>query len=173
MTDNRKPIISAIVAMGENRVIGKDNQLPWRLPADLKHFKQLTIGNAILMGRKTYESIGRPLPNRINLIISRNPHYVAEGCTVVSSFEEALQKATIEKCRELFIIGGSEIYQLLLPYTERLYLTIVHHLFAGDAYFPELNKTEWKEIERADLAADTENAYSYSFLMLARVHGAG
>src|SRR6188472_2703937 len=118
-----KPILSAIVAMAENRVIGKNNQLPWHLPADLKHFKTITTGHPILMGRKTHESIGKPLPNRQNIILTRDSNYVAAGCTVVTSVKAALQKA---ESPEVFIIGGAEIYRQLLPQVQRLYLTIVH-----------------------------------------------
>ncbi|MBV9576155.1 MAG: dihydrofolate reductase [Gammaproteobacteria bacterium] len=162
-------MISVIVAIGENRVIGKNNQLPWHLPADLKRFKELTTGHAILMGRKTYESIGRALPNRSNIIISRNPQLMANGCIVVSSLQEAIQKAISEKNGEIFIIGGSEIYRQSLPYADRLYLTIVHHHFEGDAFFPELDESKWQEIERTDLPADALHAYAYSFLTLEHI----
>jgi dihydrofolate reductase len=169
MIKPEQPIISAIVAMGENRVIGKNNQLPWRLPADLKRFKSLTTGHPILMGRKTYESIGKPLPNRTNIIISRNAGFEAPGCIVVSTFDDALLAAGRGESKEIFIIGGAEIYKQLLPRTERLYLTIVHHSFEGDAYFTEFDKSDWREVKREDCEADAENPYAYSFLVLERV----
>src|SRR5437868_6783924 len=126
MTDNaNQPIISAIVAMAENRVIGKNNQLPWRMPADLQHFKAITTGHPILMGRKTYESIGRPLPNRTNIIMTRDATYTAAGCEVVTSIDEALQRANDLHSHEIFIIGGAEIYHQLMPRIQRLYLTII------------------------------------------------
>lgn len=163
------PLISAIAAMAENRVIGIDNQLPWHLPADLRHFKQLTTGHAILMGRKTYESIGKPLPNRLNLILTRDPNYKAAGCLTVTSLENALHQATADKRTDLFIIGGAQIYRQLLPNAYRLYLTIVHQQMKGDALFPEINKEEWREIEHTRHPADAENEYAYSFMRLERV----
>ncbi len=166
-------LISAIAAMSDNRVIGRENQLPWRLPADLQHFKALTTGHPVLMGRKTYESIGKPLPNRTNIILSRQPHFQVPGCIVVTSFDEALKKISSEhpeKKEELFIIGGADIYRQLLPYTHRLYLTIVHHHFEGDAYFPEIDSSQWKEIEHIHHAANQENAFAYSFIVLTRIN---
>lgn len=168
MIKDHRPILSAIVAMAENRVIGKNNQLPWHLPADLRHFKQITTGNAIIMGRKTYESIGKPLPNRTNIVISRNLSYRVPGCQVVGSIEEAVEIAEAEKRAEIFIIGGSEVYEQLMPYVEKIYMTIVHQNFEGDAYFPELNSSEWTETEREDHAADAENKVGYSFVTLKR-----
>lgn len=159
--------LSAVVAMSENRVIGKNNQLPWRLPADLKHFKTITSGSPIVMGRKTYESIGRPLPNRTNIILTRNQHFHAPGCLVVSSLNEALSLVP-SSAKEIFIIGGAEIYQQLLAHIQRIYLTIVHHEFEGDAYFPELNMKEWHEIERIHHQQDQNNHYAYSFVILER-----
>src|SRR5262245_46555747 len=138
MPSAKKQRISAIVAMSENRVIGANNQLPWHLPADLAHFKAITTGHAIVMGRKTFESIGRPLPNRLNIILTRDPHYSANGCRVASSFPEALAIAGAD-VPEIFIIGGAEIYQQLLPHIDRLYITLIQHAFNGDTYFPELN----------------------------------
>ncbi len=156
--------IAAIVAMSENRVIGRHNQIPWRLPADLRHFKQVTMGKPILMGRKTYESLGRALPGRSNIVITRETHFHAPGCLIVNSIETALEAANYSE--EVFVIGGAQLYQQMLPRTQRLYLTIVHHVFEGDTYFPELNKHEWREIERTDYKADAENIYSYSFITL-------
>jgi dihydrofolate reductase len=158
--------ISAIVAMAENRVIGKDNQLPWRLPADLKHFKALTTGHPILMGRKTYQSIGRPLPNRTNLILTRDPLFQVNGCITVASVEAALQ--SLRSSDESFVIGGAEVYRLLMPYVTRIYLTIVHQTIAGDTTFPDLDDAAWKEVAREDHHADAENAYAYSFVTLVK-----
>lgn len=159
------PRLSAIVAMAENRVIGINNQLPWKLPADLKHFKNITTGHPILMGRKTYESIGRPLPNRMNIIMTRDRHYQANGCHVVTGIDEALQLAAHENKNEIFVIGGAEVYKQLLPQIDRLYLTIVHHPFEGDAYFPALNQVDWQEISHEKHTADADNPYGYSFLV--------
>lgn len=158
--------ISAIFAMSENRVIGKNNQLPWHLPADLKHFKQITMGNPILMGRKTYESIGKPLPGRCNIVITRDTNYQAPGCVVVNSVESAL--AAVKDNDEIFIIGGALLYQETLPLTQRLYMTLIHHSFDGDTFFPALNENEWQEVERTDHPADENNKYSYSFVTLDR-----
>lgn len=159
--------ISAICAMSENRVIGHNNQLPWHLPADLKHFKNLTMGNPILMGRKTYESIGRPLPGRLNVIITSNRNYQAAGCTVVDSIEKALE--ITQESDELFIIGGASLYRGMLPLTQRLYLTLIHQDIEGDTYFPEFNLKEWVETERADYPINAEHRYPYSFIVLDRV----
>jgi len=164
-----RPLISAIVAIAENRVIGKDNKLPWHLPADLRHFKAITTGNPILMGRKTYQSIGRPLPNRTNIIITRDQGFQAPGCMVVTSLEEAIAQASLQGGKDIFIIGGAEVYKQLMPDIDRIYLTVVHHVFDGDTYFPELNETEWQEVECDDFAPDSENVYSYSFLRLERI----
>lgn len=169
MTKPQHPCISAIVAMSENRVIGDDNHLPWHLPADLKHFKALTTGHPILMGRKTYESIGRPLPNRTNIIMTRNPSYQVAGCTVVTSIDKAIEHASAIGSNEIFIIGGAEIYQQLLPHIERIYLTVVHETFEGDAFFPELNPREWKESVSIAHLADADNEYDYTFSTLERI----
>ena len=157
-------LISAIVALSENRAIGKNNQLPWHLPADLKHFKQITMGKAILMGRKTYQSIGRALPGRTNIILTSDKNFQAENCVIIHSIEQALQITQDELC----VIGGAEIYQQMLPYIQRIYMTVVHHVVDGDTYFPELNPAEWKEIEKTDHEADEKNNYAYRFLLLER-----
>jgi dihydrofolate reductase len=156
--------ISAVVAMSDNRVIGKDNQLLWHLPADLKHFKQITMGKPILMGRKTFQSIGRPLPGRVNIVITQDKNFKADGCVVVHSIQAALK--AVENQAEICVIGGAELYRQMLPIIQRIYLTIVHHDFSGDAFFPELDMNEWKEVERTELASDEKNNYSCSFLVL-------
>ena len=158
--------ISAICAMSENHVIGKNNQLPWHLPADLAHFKKITWGKPILMGRKTYESIGRPLPGRCNVIITSNNDYQAAGCIIVHSIEQALE-ATKEN-DEIFIIGGALLYQKTLPLIQRLYVTLIHQHIEGDTFFPELKQEEWQEVERMDHDADS-NSFSYSFIVLDRI----
>jgi dihydrofolate reductase len=163
------PRVSAIAAMSENNVIGKDNKLPWHMPADLKHFKTLTTGHAILMGRKTYESIGRPLPNRLNIVLTGNPHFEAQGCVVVRSLDAGLEIAAEQENEEVFIIGGAEVYRQLLPKIERLYLTVIHHVFDGDAHFPTLNTQEWREISNDKHQPDEQNAFAYSFVTLERI----
>lgn len=162
------PIIAAIAAMAENRVIGINKQLPWHLPADLHHFKQLTTGHAILMGRKTHESIGRPLPNRLNLIMSRDSSYTADGCVTVSSLDEALAEAVKHHHTQLFVIGGAEIYQLFMPHIHQLHLTIVHQTVEGDAVFPVLDQQEWDEIDRVRHEADEKNTFAYSFITMTK-----
>lgn len=158
--------ISAIFAMSENRVIGKDNQLPWHLPADLRHFKTLTMGKPILLGRKTYESIGHPLPGRCNLVMTRDTQFQAPGCVIVHSLETALLAASYSD--EIMVIGGAVLYQHLLPRTQRLYMTIIHQEFEGDTYFPPLDMSEWEEVSCLNYNADEENRYSYSFIILDR-----
>ena len=142
--------LSIIVAVAANHCIGIDNKLPWHLPEDLKYFRRLTTGNIVIMGRKTYESIGKPLPNRSNIVISQNPHFQAEGVKVVRSIADALYLAKsigdIDGTPEAFIIGGAQIYQQTLPLAQRLYLTQVEKTVVGDAFFPAINPAEWREI---------------------------
>lgn len=158
-------IISAVVAIGENNAIGKNNQLLWRLPNDLKHFKQITSGHTVIMGRKTYDSVGKPLPNRRNIIITRQQIEIP-GCKVVGSVAEALALCAGEA--EVFIVGGAEIYKLAMPQTNRIYLTIVHQAFDADAFFPQINYEEWTETEREDHGTDEKHAIPYSFITLQR-----
>ena len=153
-------MISIIVAADENNVIGKDNELIWHLPDDLKFFKEKTSGHAIIMGRKTYESVGRPLPNRTNIIITRDENFKAEGCHVVNSLEDALVLAKDDN--EAFIVGGEQIYRLALPLVDRIYLTRVHHSFDGDRHFPKLG-SEWKEVETITHTQDVKHAHSFTF----------
>ncbi len=160
-------IIALISAMGRNRVIGINNTLPWRLPADLKHFKQITLGKPVLMGRKTYESIGKPLPGRTNIIISRDSDYQVPGCIVAHSIDAALTAAAGHE--EIMVIGGAALYQQLLPRADRLYLTLIDEDFKGDAWFPEIQPEQWQERERVDHAPDAANSYHYSFLMLQKM----
>lgn len=159
--------ISLIVAMASNRVIGADNKMPWHLPADLKRFKQITMGYPILMGRKTHESIGRILPGRANIIISRNPVYQSPGCLIFPSIETAL--SSFQECQEIFVIGGSSLYESLFQQAKVIYLTEIHREFYGDTYFPDLDKDHWIEAEREYIDNDTEVPFSYSFIKLNRV----
>jgi dihydrofolate reductase len=154
--------ISIIAAMAENRVIGVDNTLPWRLPADLRHFRLITTGHPVIMGRRNYESIGKPLPGRDNIVVTRDPDYRAPGCTVTHSLEQALTSA--QNDREIFIIGGAEIYRQAFPRAERLYLTLVHADIRGDTYFPEFDPAQWRETSRERHEADEKNPYAYTFL---------
>ncbi|HWZ14883.1 MAG TPA: dihydrofolate reductase [Mucilaginibacter sp.] len=158
-------IVSIIVAISENHAIGKNNQLLWHLPGDLKHFKDTTTGHTIIMGRKTFDSVGKPLPNRRNIVITRQPITI-EGCEVVNSVEAALALCKDED--EVFIGGGAEIYKLAMHLTDRIYLTIVHQHFDADTFFPEIDMTEWKEVSHEDHERDSKNAIPYSFITLER-----
>ena len=156
-------MIRIIVATSKNRVIGNNNSLIWNLPADLKHFKDLTIGNSIIMGRKTYESIGKPLPNRRSIIITRDENLQIKDCEVVNSLEEALLLCN----NDCFIIGGGEIYKQSLPIADELYLTLIDEEFEGDTYFLEISE-DWFESSREDFEPDDKNKYKYSFLKYER-----
>ena len=162
--------VSLIVAVSENGVIGKDNDLIWHLPKDMRFFKDTTMGHHVIMGRKNFESIPhkfRPLPNRTNMVITRQTAYKADGCMVVSSIEEALQIAKHNGEDEAFIIGGGQIYKLALQanLVDKIYLTKVHHSFEGDTFFPALNK-DWKEISRIQNQADEKHLYNFDFITL-------
>ena len=152
-----------IAALGKNNVIGVDNKLPWKLSADLKRFKAITSGKPVIMGRKTFESIGRPLPNRTNIIITRDKNYRADGCVIVNSAEEALNAA--KENEEVMIIGGAQIYAEFLPKANKMYLTVIEKEFEGDAYFPEYNDHEWKIIHKED---HEDDGLRYSFVDLER-----
>jgi dihydrofolate reductase len=157
--------VSIVVAISENHAIGKDNKLLWHLPKDLKHFKEITTGGTVIMGRKTYDSVGRPLPNRRNIVITRQQIEIP-GCEVVNSIEAAL--ALCRDTDEVFIVGGAEIYKLAMHLTDRIYLTIVHENFDADTYFPEIKSDIWKETERTDHEPDDKNPLPYSFITLER-----
>lgn len=159
-------MVSAIVAVSENNVIGKDNDLIWKLPRDMKHFKETTTGHYIIMGRKTFESNGRPLPNRTNVIITRDKNYTAESCIVVNSLDDALEEAKNDT--EAFIIGGGIIYELAMPFIDRIYLTKIHHSFDGDTYFPEINMEEWDIKEERKFEPDEKNIYPFTIFTLDR-----
>lgn len=154
---------SIIVAIAQNYAIGKNNQLLWHLPNDLKHFKNTTSGHTVIMGRKTFDSVGKPLPKRRNIVITRQ-NISIEGCEVVNSLEKALALCTGED--EMFVVGGAEIYKQAMPVTDKIYLTIVHHDFEGDTFFPEIDYSEWAETARTDHEADEKHAYAYSILTL-------
>ena len=150
-----------IAAAAENKALGKDNQLIWHLPNDFKRFKSLTTGHHIIMGRKTFESFPKPLPNRTHVIITRQSDYQAEGCIVVDSIEEAIEKCPENE--ESFIIGGGEIYRLAMPYSDKIELTVVHHVFDADAFFPEINPEDWQLTQTDFQTKDEKHLYDYSY----------
>jgi dihydrofolate reductase len=160
-------MISFIVAMDENRVIGKDNQLPWRLPEDLKFFKRVTMGHPIAMGRKTHDSIGRVLPGRENIVITRQKDYKSEDCTVVSSVEEFV-KYSKKQSNEVFVIGGAEIFKETFEFADRLYITLIHEEFAGDTFFPEFELSKWELVSNEKGLKDDKNPYDYEFRIYER-----
>ncbi|MBI3478804.1 MAG: dihydrofolate reductase [Nitrosomonadales bacterium] len=157
------PRISIVVAMARNRTIGANNTLPWHLPADLKHFKTLTMGHHIVMGRKTYESIGKPLPGRTSVVVSRNADYSIPGVIVVNSLEAAL--AACGNDEEIFVIGGAELYRQAVKLADRIYLTEIDADISGDAHFTELDYALWQETGRASHAPDEKNPHSYHFVV--------
>ncbi|WBX76291.1 dihydrofolate reductase [Tenacibaculum ovolyticum] len=161
-------MITIIAAIANNNALGKDNDLIWHLPADLKRFKKVTSGHHILMGRNTFESIGKPLPNRTSVIITRNNDYFKDGCLVANSIEEALELSREDSA--IFIIGGAQIYKQALEreLVDRLDITIVHHDFEADVFFPEIDMNVWKEASREDFIADEKNKYDYSFVSYIR-----
>jgi len=161
--------LSIIVAMDQKGVIGLNNALPWRLSADLKNFKAVTMGKPVIMGRKTWESIGKTLPGRDNVIITRNPDYRADGCIVCHGLEEALQRYA--NVPEVVIIGGHDIFQSALVRADALYLTDVHADVEGDTWFPVFDRTEWHQISQQDFVADEKNQYPFTFSVLERKHG--
>lgn len=160
-------MITIIAAIGQNNELGKDNDLIWHLPADLKRFKKVTSGHHILMGRNTFESIGKPLPNRTSVIITRNNDYFKDGCLIADSIEKAIE---LTEGKDAFIIGGAQIYEQTLQkkLADRLDITIVHETFEADVYFPEIDTSIWKEVSREDFKADEKNKYDYSFVSYER-----
>lgn len=160
-------ITSIIVAMDMNRVIGKDNQLPWRLPRELQYVKQTTMGHPIILGRKNYEAIGRPLPGRRNIVMTKDPQFSAEGCEIAHSVEEVYQLCEGEE--EIFIFGGEQIYKLFLEKTDKLYVTVIHHEFEGDTFFPEIDYNQWKEISKVQGITDEKNPYTYFYHVYERM----
>jgi dihydrofolate reductase len=164
--------VSLIVAAADNDVIGRDNKLPWHLPEDLGYFKRMTMGKPVVMGRKTFESIGRPLPGRTNIVITRNLDWRAEGVRALADLEAALalaqEIALIDGVEELMVVGGAEIYAAALPLADRIYLTRVHADVAGDARLPAIDWAEWRELGRERHSADGSNPYDYSFVIYER-----
>ncbi|MEC2056615.1 dihydrofolate reductase [Peribacillus psychrosaccharolyticus] len=161
-------MISLMLAMDENRVIGKDNQLPWHLPADLQYFKKVTMGHPIVMGRKTYESIGRLLPGRVNIIITRNKSFQVNGAVILHNVAEIKEYA--DKCeKEVFVIGGAEIFREILPETDKLYITQIHHTFEGDTYFPQIDSNQWRVTSSVKGKVDELNVYQHDFNILERL----
>ncbi|CAM1368162.1 Dihydrofolate reductase [Tenacibaculum sediminilitoris] len=160
-------MITLIAAIAKNNALGKDNDLIWHLPADLKRFKKITTGHFILMGRNTFESIGKPLPNRTSIIITRNNNYFVDGCLIANSLEEAI---ALTEGKDAFIIGGAQIYKEVLErnLVDRLDITVIHHEFEADVFFPEINTDKWKEEVREDFKADEKNKYDYSFVSYIR-----
>jgi dihydrofolate reductase len=161
-------IVSLVVAMAENQVIGRGGGLPWHLPKDLQHFKRLTVDHTVIMGRKTFEEIKQPLANRRNVVISRQPGFHPRGVTVVPSLDEALALGATEE--EVFVIGGGEIFRLALPRADRLYLTLVHTRVEGDTWFPPFDAATWALEEEELHPADEKHAYAFSFRRYRRIH---
>jgi dihydrofolate reductase len=161
-------VLKILVAFDENRVIGKNNTLIWHLPADLKRFKTLTTGHVIIMGRKTFESIGKPLPNRTTIVISRQADLQIEGAIIAHSVEEAILKAKSITREDIFIVGGAEIYALSLALADQILVTQLHDIFDGDAYFPEIPEESWEVTEKERGITDEKNDYQYSYITYSR-----
>lgn len=158
--------LSLIVAMDENRLIGRNNSLPWHLPADLAYFRRTTMGKPVVMGRKTFESIGKPLAGRRNIVITRNADFFAPGCEIADSIESAT--SLVDENDEVMLIGGASLYQQTIERATQLYITRIHHSFEGDTWFPEFDMSDWKEEYREDFEADHSNRYAYSFIKYVR-----
>ncbi|MCP4491781.1 MAG: dihydrofolate reductase [Gammaproteobacteria bacterium] len=161
-----KPRVSLICAMDRNRLIGNNNQLPWHLPADLKMFKKTTLGKPVVMGRKTYESIGKALPGRLNIVITSRLDWSAAGCDVANSIDQALELAG--ESEEVMLIGGASLYMQTIDIADTIYLTIINHSFSGDTWFPEVNLKHWKIATREIFEPDQENQYFFSFVKYIR-----
>lgn len=159
--------ISLIAAMDENRVIGKDNDIPWRIPRDWEYVRQVTSGHSIIMGRKNFQSLGKALKNRRNIVLTRNENLKFEGCEMAHSIEEVFEQCRDEE--EIFIFGGEGIYRLFLPYVEKMYLTKVHHEFEGDTFFPEIDYSNWEEVSVKKGVRDEQNLYEYDFHVYIRI----
>lgn len=161
-----RPMLSLVSAMDSNRLIGKDNALPWHLPADLAFFKRTTMGKPIIMGRKTFASIGKALPGRQNIVVTRDPEFDAPGCDVAPSLEQATTLAG--DADEVMLIGGASLYEQTINSADCIYLTLIHHAFSGDTWFPEIESDHWKLASREDFDADEANPYQYSFIKFVR-----
>ena len=161
-----RPMLSLVCAMDSNRLIGKDNALPWRLPADLAFFKRTTMGKPIIMGRKTFASIGKALPGRQNIVVTRDPEFDAPGCDIAPSLEQATTLAG--NVDEVMLIGGASLYEQTINSADCIYITLIHHVFSGDTWFPEIKTDLWKLSSREDFDADETNPYRYSFIKFVR-----
>ncbi|MDC3412984.1 dihydrofolate reductase [Aquibacillus sp. 3ASR75-11] len=161
-------MISLLFAMDRNRVIGSNNDLPWRLPKDLKFFKELTVTHSVVMGRKTFNSMGRPLPNRENIVLTRDKTFLPSGCRVIHSIETIVQWNKNSREKEWFVIGGAEIFKQILPYADRMYMTYIDEVFEGDTYFPLYNENEWTLTKKENGVKDENNPYDYYFLQYDR-----
>lgn len=162
-------MISLLAAMDKNRVIGFDQDMPWHLPRDLQFFKEKTTGNTMIMGRKTFESIGRPLPNRKTIVLTRQNDFDVEGVEVISHIDEIFKWVENNPEEELFIVGGGELYKQMLPYADRMYITEIDESFSGDTYFPSFDKDEWELTEKNKGIKDERNVYDYYFLQYDRI----
>lgn len=161
-----KPLLSLICAMDSNRLIGKNNTLPWHIPADLAFFKKTTMGKPVIMGRKTFASIGRPLSGRTNIIVSRNTDLSFPGCDIAGSIDQAMLLA--QDNEEVMVIGGASLYQQCINRADQIYQTLIHHSFNGDTWFPKIDPDQWEQVTRKDYPADSSNFYSYSFIKYLR-----
>ena len=161
-------MISFVVAMDQNRVIGFNNDMPWHLPNDLQHFKNITTGHTIVMGRKTFDSIGRVLPNRKHIVLTRSEQSFPEEVEVVRNTDEILQYAKDHEAEEIFIIGGGELFKQMMPYVDKMYITLIEESFEGDVFFPEFDESEWELIEKEKGEKDERNPYNYYFLTYER-----
>lgn len=161
-------MISLLFAMDKNRLIGKDNALPWRLPNDMKFFRETTTGKSVIMGRKTYESLNGPLKNRENIIVTRDTDFQAPSCKIIHSLDDIKKWNKEEPNKEWFIIGGEEIYKQMLPYADKMYMTYIDHAFEGDTHFPSWNESEWKMISKVKGEKDEKNPYDYYFIQYNR-----
>lgn len=162
-------MIAFVVAMDENGVIGKNNQLPWHMPRDLQYFKKVTMGKPIVMGRKTYESIGRPLPGRENIVLTTNKNLSLPGCNVFHSKEDLMRYLEAKNDEEICVIGGSEIFRMFLDEVDKLYITVIRHRFEGDTYFPDIDWSKYREISREFVEKDEKNPYDQEYIVFERV----
>ena len=162
-----RPLLSLITAMDSNRVIGMNNTLPWHLPADLAFFKQTTMGKPVIMGRKTFQSIGKPLPGRKNIVLTRDANFEAPNCEVASSIDHAISR--VGDSEEVMLIGGASLYEQTIDSADIIYLTLIHHQFNGDTWFPEINPLDWKINSQDDFKRDEKTPFAYSFLKYLRV----
>lgn len=165
-------MLSIVVAVGENNVIGKDSSLPWYLPNDLKYFKKITLreSKTMIMGRKTFESLPKLLPDRNHIILTKNKNFNIENCNIKIIHKINMLKSFINDKKEYFVIGGGEIFSMLLPYTEKIYMTKIHHNFSGDTFFPNINRCDWNTVEKLEGITDEKNIYAHTYLVLNRTH---